>query len=141
MAKREIPKIKVQPREQLGSRYTARLRKTGRLPAVIYGHKQDPAHVSVDGLEVNELLHKNTHLVEAQLASNTEPFLIRDVQWDHLGAKIIHIDLARVDLNERVTVDVQLEFTGDAIGLKEAGAILEHPFTELAVQCLVTEIP
>jgi large subunit ribosomal protein L25 len=140
-ASKQIPQINVQRRDQLGSRYAARLRKTGKLPAVIYGHKQDPVHVSVDYKEIHAHLHNNAHLLNATLDSATESVLIRDVQWDHLGSTLVHIDLARVDLNERVTVDVPLHFTGDAPGLKEVGAILEHPVTEIEIETLVTEIP
>ena len=70
-----------------------------------------------------------------------EPCLIKDVQWDHLGSNILHADLARVDLTESVTVNVDLELTGEAVGLKEAGAILENPVTELEVQCQAGNIP
>lgn len=140
-ATKEIPQVKVQARQQLGSRYAARLRKEGQLPAVIYGHKQDPVHVSVDYKEIHHHLHNNTHLLNAQLDGNSEPVLIRDVQWDHLGTTLIHIDLARVDLTERVTVEVPLQIVGDAPGLNEDGAILEHPVTQLEIEALVTEIP
>jgi large subunit ribosomal protein L25 len=141
MAKREIPKEKVQQRDRLGSRYAARLRESGQLPVVIYGHKKDPIHASAVAEEIHDLLHRHTHLVEVVVDSTTEPCLVKDVQWDHLGSKIVHIDLARVDLNERVTVDVPLVLVGEAPGLKEAGAILEHPVTEIEVECLATEIP
>lgn len=141
MAKREIPKIKVENRTVLGSRYSHRLRKTGKLPAVIYGHHQDPIHVSVDGDELHDLLHKNTHLLEVLIGSKSEPCLVRDVQWNHLGSEILHVDLARVDLTERVHVEVEIELTGEAVGLKEAGAFLEQQLTMLEIECLATEIP
>lgn len=141
MAKKEIPKLAVQSRDRLGKRYSARLRKSGRLPAVIYGRAKDPAHVTVDGKEMTILLHKNTHLLEVVQGAAAEPCLIKDVQWDHLGAEIIHIDLARVDLTSRVRVDVQLVLTGEAVGLKETGTILEQFFSEIEVECLATEIP
>lgn len=138
---KQIPTIQVEPRQALGSRYSVRLRKTGKLPAVIYGHKQDPVHITVDYKELHTHLHNNAHLLNAQLAGKTESVLIRDVQWDHLGSQIVHVDLARVDLNERVTIEVPLKFVGDAPGLKNEGAILEHPITEIEVEALVTEIP
>ncbi|MCE9589563.1 MAG: 50S ribosomal protein L25 [Planctomycetes bacterium] len=141
MAKREIPKIKVEPRPRIGSRYATRLRKGGQLPAVIYGHKKDPVHVAVNEEEMHELLHRNTHLLEVMIDSRSEPCLVRDVQWDHMGSEILHVDLARVDLNERVTVEVELVLTGDAVGLKEVGAFIEQQLKALPVQCLVTEIP
>lgn len=140
-ATKEIPQIDVQLRGQLGSRYATRLRKTGQLPGVIYGHKKDPIHVSVDYKVAYTLLHANSHLLQAKLETGTESVLIRDVQWDHLGTTLVHIDLARVDLTERVTVEVPLRFIGDAPGLTTEGAILTRPVTELEVEVLVTEIP
>lgn len=141
MAKREIPKIAVESRNQLGKRYAARLRKAGRLPVVVYGHKKDPLHVSVNHLEMNDLLHNNTHLLEIVLDKKAEPCLVKDIQWNHLGSQVVHVDLTRVDLTERVKVDVELTLTGEAIGLKEGGTLLEHFITSLPIECLATEIP
>ena len=141
MAKREIPKLQVAPRPRLGKRYSLRLRKEGKLPAVIYGHKQDPVHVALDRKAMTDLLHRNTHLLEVALDAHTEPCLVKDVQWDHLGAHVIHVDLARVDLTERVKVDVSVELTGEAVGLKEAGTLLEQYLAEIEVECLATDIP
>jgi len=80
-------------------------------------------------------------LLEVAIDSKTEPCLIKQVQWDHLGSEILHLDLARVDLTEQVTVTVNLELAGDAIGLKESGAFLQHQTSEIQVQCLATQIP
>ncbi len=141
MTTTDIPRIQSQTRQQLGSRDAGKLREAGRLPAVIYGHKQDPEHLSLDRKEITNLLHHNAHLIEVETGSKTEPCLIKDVQWDHLGSQIIHVDLTRVDLTERVTLDVEIELTGEAVGLKEAGAYLEHPVTQLSIQCLASQIP
>lgn len=140
-ATKQIPTVETQPREQLGTRYSVRLRKTGQLPAVIYGHGQDPVHVSVNYKEIYTHLHNNAHLLNVKVGGKTDSVLIRDVQWDHLGSTLYHIDLTRVDLTERVTVEVPLVFEGEAPGLSEEGAILEHPVTQLEVEALVTEIP
>lgn len=136
-----IPKVTVQPRERIGTRYAARLRKTGRLPAVIYGHGKDPVHVSLDSKELTALIHDNAHLLEVDLDSHAEPCLIKDVQWDYLGKDIIHVDLARVDLSETVEVEVAVELVGEAIGLKEEGAYLDHPVTEISIECRADSIP
>lgn len=141
MATRTIPRIDVQIREQVGGKTAAHLRKQGMLPAVIYGHKKDPVHVSVNHRELSDLLHQHTHLLEVDIASSIEPCLVKEIQWDHLGTTIIHVDLARVDLTESVTVSVGLELVGEAIGLKEAGTILQHPMSEIEVTCLASDIP
>ena len=140
MTTTQLPRIDVDLR-QIGTRHAVRLRRAGRLPMVIYGHKQDPLHVSVDYKQFIDLLHRNTHLLEVVTASKTEPCLIKDVQWNHLGSIVVHADLTRVDLTERVTVNVSLELTGEAMGLKETGTLLEHPLNEIEVQCQAANIP
>ena len=141
MTTAQIPQIKGQPRSKLGTRDTQNMRTTGRLPAVIYGHRQDPVHLSVDQKEVADLVHHQAHVIEVVMDAVTEPCLIKEVQWDHLGSQILHIDLARVDLTEQVTVSVDLELTGEPVGLKEAGSFLQHPVNEIEVSCLASQIP
>ena len=137
----ELPFIDVQPRDRLGSRDSARLRNAGRLPAVMYGHKKQPLHVTMDRKQFHDLLHNQVHLLEVIAESDRQPCLIKEVQWNHLGSQIIHVDLTRVDLTERVTVSVELQLTGEAEGLKEAGAILEHPLNQLEIECQAANIP
>lgn len=141
MATQTIPQIQAQVRDRLGTRYSTRLRKEGRLPVVIYGHQQEPVHASVNLDEVVDVLHRNAHLVELVIGSQSEPCLVKDVQWNHLGSQIIHLDLTRVDLTERVTVEVELEFVGEPAAVKQAGVILEHLITEVEVECVATNIP
>jgi large subunit ribosomal protein L25 len=137
----EIPKVTVEPRERLGSRYAARLRKSGRLPAVIYGHQKDPVHVAIDTKQLTTLVFDNAHLLEVKLADAAEPCLIKDVQWDYLGKEIIHVDLTRVDLSETVEVEVGVELIGEAVGLKEEGAFLDHQVSSLTIECRADSIP
>lgn len=142
MATQKIPEVEAEVRDRVGSRLAQRIRKDGRLPAVIYGHKQQPLHVSLDHRHVSDLLHRNTHLIEIVVGSQTpEPCLIKDVQWDHLGSAIVHLDLARVDLAEKVTVSVSLELVGDAVGLKEAHTILQRSVNEITIECRASDIP
>ena len=141
MTTEQIPRITGQKRQQTGTRHAARLREAGQLPAVIYGHKLEPAHVALDRAEITDLLHNKAHLIELAVDDKAEPCLIKDVQWDHLGSRILHVDLVHVDLTERVTVDVEIELVGEAVGLKETGAYLEHPATQLSIQCLASQIP
>ena len=141
MPTHDIPTLTAEPREQLGTRSTQRLRERGLLPAVVYGHKQDPAHVSVDAGRFTELLHDETHLLQLAVGNKQEHCLIKDVQWDHLGDHIIHADLARVDLAEEVEVEVEVHLAGDAVGLKEAGTYLEHTTSAVTIKCRAGNIP
>ena len=141
MAKRDIPQIEGEVRERTGTRYAARLRHQKRLPGVIYGHKQPPIHISLDARKLTELLRNQAHVLEVVYDSQAQSCLVKDIQWDYLGSSIIHVDLTRVDLSERVTTEVALELTGEPVGLKEAGAMLEHPYSTIEVECEAGNIP
>lgn len=141
MATQQIPKIDAEHRDRLGTRYTRRLRDTGKLPGVIYGHKKDPVHICFDHKQLVSLLQQRTHLLEVVSNGKSESCLVKDVQWDHLGSIPIHIDLARVSLSETVTVEVALELVGEAVGLKTPGALLDHPLSTLTVECKASDIP
>ena len=141
MSTQTIPQVAAQKRDRLGTRYAARLRKEGQLPAVVYGHGQDPLHVAIDQHQITEIIHENHQLVELDISGQSESCLIKDMQWDYMGDNIIHVDLTRVDMGEEVEVAVTLELTGEPEALKEEGAILDHPVSEITVSCRADSIP
>ncbi|WP_432799999.1 50S ribosomal protein L25 [Poriferisphaera sp. WC338] len=141
MSATETPKLEVQIREKLGSRYSDRVRKEGFIPAVIYGHKKGPVHVQANKGALVELLRSHAHLIDVVVSGKTEHCVVKDMQWDYLGDNIIHVDLERVDLSEKVTLEVDLVLAGDPKALNEAGAFLDHPISKLEVACRADSIP
>ncbi|MHC5005093.1 MAG: 50S ribosomal protein L25 [Planctomycetota bacterium] len=138
----ETPNIPAERRDRVGSRYAQRLRSQGRLPAVIYGHKQDPVAVSVDEKQLLEALHHGAHLINIQLTgAGDETCLVKDLQFGYLGDNVIHVDLTRVDLDEEVEVAVHLHFLGEPAEAKKPGAILTHNIAQLQVACRANAIP
>ncbi len=132
--------IQAQPREQLGKRANRRLRNTGVLPGVIYGHKEAVVPVTLPFKELTNALDRGAHLFDLDLSGNSQKVLIKEVQYDHLGKDIIHVDFARVSLDERVEVTVSIELKGEPVGEKEGG-VLQQIMNEIEIECLVTEIP
>jgi len=141
MAKHDIPTISSEVRDRIGTRYARRLREAGRLPAVVYGHQQDPVHVSVDAEKFTDILHDGAHLLHIELDGKQESVLVKDVQWDYLGREITHADLARVDLSEEVEVEIEIILEGEPKALDEEGAVLNHPLQMLEVKCRADSIP
>ncbi len=140
--KHETPKLSATPREKVGSIYARRLRRQGRLPAVIYGHKKDPVAVSIDEKEMLTQLRHGTHVLTVDVAGHKpETCLVKELQFGYLGDDVIHVDFARVDLEEEVSVAVHLNFVGLPHAAQQAGAILSHDLTSLEVVCRVNEIP
>jgi large subunit ribosomal protein L25 len=123
-----------------GSRVARRLRAEGKIPAIIYGHKQAAVPISLARDAVWEMIKKSTHLAELSLNGTTETVLVRDVQWDYLGKEIIHLDFARVSAEETIETEVRLDIRGTAPGVSEGG-VLEQPVHAVEVTCRANAIP
>ena len=136
----QAPQIQASKREQLGSRANKRLRDAGHLPGVVYGHKEAIIPVTLPKKEVVNHLNKGAHLFDLTLDGKSEKVLIKEVQYDHLGIEVLHVDFARVSLDEKVEVTVAVELKGEPKGEKDGG-VLQQIINELEVECLVTDIP
>lgn len=137
----DTPTLEATQRERFGSRYARRERDRGRLPAVIYGHGSAPMHVTIDQKEMLTALKHGSHVVNVTFGGSTETCLVKDLQFGYLGDNVIHVDLARVNLDEIVTVNVALHFTGTPEAAKKAGNIVTHDLSQLEVRCKVRDIP
>lgn len=139
---KEVPTIQAARRDRLGSRYSKRLRASGRLPAVIYGHGSDPLAVHVDEKITITALKKGLHVMNLEIeGSGTETCLVKDLQFGFMGDDVIHMDLARVNLEEVVTVTVSLEFFGAPDAAKKSGVVVVHELNDILVRCKVRDIP
>jgi large subunit ribosomal protein L25 len=136
----QTAQLSVQLRNELGSRRTKRLRDAGFVPGVIYGHKEAVIPVTLPRRELVHFLEHGTHVFELGMDGKNETVLVKDVQYDHLGIDVLHVDFARVDLNERVEVTVPLVLRGEPKGEKENG-VLQQLVSDLEIECLVTQIP
>ena len=136
----ETATLKASRRDKIGTKHTRRLREKGLLPAIIYGHGEDPESVSLPAHDVAVELHHGARVLKLALNRKTGQFLIKDVQYDYLGTTPIHLDLMRVDLDETVTVRVGIELKGTPKGVSEGG-VLDQPLADIEVECLVTNIP
>ena len=133
--------LSAQKRERTGSRYSQRVRKAGGLPAVLYGHKQEPVSITVDAHTAIGFISKGEKVFHMELEGAKQYVLLKDIGYDYLGTNIIHVDFTRVDMDERVDTRARLKFVGEAEGLKTTGAIMMHPITELQLNCTVTNMP
>ncbi len=136
----ETVTLAAEPRTGQGSRHSRKLRATGKIPAVVYGHKQDVVHISLDAEALDRAIRvQHARVLDLTIGGKAETVLIRELQWDHLGSTMLHADFARVDRNERVKVmiPVKLKNSPKASG----GAVLDQPLHTLHVECPVFAIP
>jgi large subunit ribosomal protein L25 len=138
----ETPQIKVEMREKLGTRYAQRLRKNGRLPASIYGLGTEPLSVSVDEKEIITHLRHGSHVMKLDNGDGSPAtVLIKDLQFGYLGDNLIHVDFARVNLTQIVTVNAKLDIIGQPTQSSTPGAMLEIIRPEIEIECMVKDIP
>lgn len=136
----QTAQVTAKPRSELGSRANKRLRDAGLVPGVIYGHKEAVIPVTLPRKELAGHLAHGAHLFDLALDGKSEKVLVKEVQFDHLGLEVIHVDFARVSLDEKVTITVPVELKGNPKG-EEEGGVLQQVIKELEVECLVTDIP
>jgi len=132
--------IKAEKRQGAGTRAARKLRRQGLVPAVIYGHQKEPVAIQLNYHDVAlEIQHRHL-LLEVELDGEREKLLVKEVQYDHMYEKIIHVDLTRVSMDERVRVTVPVELRGSAAGTVDGG-VLEQALSEVQLECPVTSIP
>jgi large subunit ribosomal protein L25 len=139
---KETPVLVAKKRDKLGTRYTRRLRAAGELPANLYGHGSEPMAISLNEHETIYALKKGAHVLALKFESGeTDTVLVKDLQFGYLGDNVIHMDLARVNLDEVVTVKVHLSFIGQPEAAKKPGAIIVYDMPDIEVSCKVRDIP
>jgi large subunit ribosomal protein L25 len=132
--------LQTQPREERGTQAARRLRRQGRIPAVIYGHKEATVAVSLSAEDLVSAVRHGQRVVDLKSDGGVERALIQELQWDHLGKEVLHADFRRVGEHERVQVPVPVEIRGISGGVT-AGGILDQPLHVLQVECEVTAVP
>ena len=124
-----------------------RLRATGRVPAVIYGRQVPPQNLEVGVGAIEDLIkHSVSETILVDLAVEGEAktarlALVQEVQHHPLSGKVLHVDFHEVAENEKVTVTVPVETTGEAAGVKTGGGVLEHVLFKIKVRGLPRELP
>lgn len=123
-----------------------RLRVAGQIPAVVYGHGFDPEPVALSANDLNALVRQRTGtmIIDLKLGDGPEDSrltVIRELQRAPITGKVIHVDLQRISLKEKVHVQVPLLIEGTAPGVKDEGGILEYPLRSIELKCLPNNIP
>jgi large subunit ribosomal protein L25 len=135
-------RLSATPREIEGSRSNRRLRREGRVPAVLYGGGEDPKHVSVDARELRHALHGSGAVIELDVDGQTANAVVKDLQQHPVRGEAIHIDFVRVRMDVAIQSVVTLELVGseEAPGTVEGG-VLEQQLRELNIEALPGDIP
>lgn len=132
--------LEVEERTKAGSNAAKQVRKKGLVPAVMYGHGEATASLSVPADALYKAIRHGVRIFDVKLKGAVQKTLLRDVQWDPLGHDILHADFYRVRADEKITLDVKVELRGTAPGVT-AGGVLVQQVHSLSVECLIVNIP
>lgn len=137
--------VEVTPRTETGKAPAGRLRRAGMVPAIVYGMGLDPYPVAVSPKRIDEVVRgdagRNTiFTLRLEGSDQTRAAMIKELTRDPVSARILHVDLVRVDLTKSVTVRVPIRLVGTAAGVKEGGHV-DFVHREVEVECLPANIP
>ena len=136
--------LEAQPRTPGNKNDARRVRRDGKIPAVVYGAGKDALSVSVDPRQVTRILNSETGhntIFELALDGDKTKAMIVDWQYEPIKGKLLHIDLKRIAMDKKLIVKVPVFLKGEAAGVKQQGGILEQMMREVEVECLPADIP
>lgn len=139
--------LQAEVRTGTGKGEAKRIRRTGRIPAVVYGDRSAPVACSVDAKELATVLHehgRNTLLslvVGNGEGRSEDTAIVKDLQHHPVDGHLLHADFYRISLTRKIVVEVRVESEGIPAGVRTEGGILEQLLHQVEVSCLPAEIP
>jgi large subunit ribosomal protein L25 len=133
--------LQAEPRAERGSRPAGRLRRAGRVPAVVYGRGGETLTVTVPARELSHILaHGVNTLITLKLDGADQLALVRQIQRHPTRGELVHVDFVRVSTDVAIAAEVALHLEGEAVGVRDGG-LLEQAVFSLAVEAKPQDIP
>jgi large subunit ribosomal protein L25 len=134
------------PRHDQGKGASRRLRRAGKVPAVLYGGHGQPQSVTLDHQQLLTLIDKEkfySSIISINVDAQSQPAIVRDVQMHPARNAVVHVDLQRVIENEMLKIHLPIHFKGEASapGVKTQGGIVSHMIQDIEVSCLPKDLP
>jgi len=136
--------LEAQPREAGTKNQARRVRRDGKIPAVVYGAGKDSMPVTVDPRHVLRILRSDSGhntIFDLALDGDRSKAMIVDWQYEPIKGSLMHIDLKRIAMDKALRVSVPIVLQGVPAGVKTEGGILEHILREVEIECLPGDIP
>ncbi|HLJ88630.1 MAG TPA: 50S ribosomal protein L25 [Candidatus Angelobacter sp.] len=144
MSSKEVVLAEARQDSSRGKNEARRLRTKGRIPAVVYGARKSSVAVSVDPKQISKILHSasgHNSIFDLDMGSEQTKAMIVDWQYEPLKGHLLHIDLKRIAMDEKIRVKVPIHLAGESAGVKQQGGILDQVLREVEIECLPGDIP
>jgi large subunit ribosomal protein L25 len=136
--------LEAQPRQAKNKNEARRVRRGGLVPGVLYGAKKEPLSISLDPKGISRILQSKTGqntIFELSLDGEKTRAMIVDWQYEPIRGSLLHVDLKRIAMDQRLQVSVPVALKGEPAGVKQQGGILEQVLREVELECLPDDIP
>ena len=137
-------KIKGEKREVFGKNASRRLRREGRVPAILYGPETKNVSLTLEKKDLFEILRsesgENT-IFKVSFDSQAQDVMIKDLQKDPTSDELLHVDLILIAMDKEIRVEVPVTLMGEAVGVKTEGGFVDFVLRELEIECLPNDIP
>ncbi len=131
-------------REASDKNAARRLRTTGMIPAVLYGAKKDPRAIAVDPKQILKILHSasgHNTIFDLNVDGEQAKAMVVDWQYEPMKGHLLHVDLKRIAMDQKMRLSIPVHIEGEAKGAKEAGGLLDLVLREVHIECLPADIP
>lgn len=134
--------IEAKKRTKIDKASRSALRKEGKVPAIFYSKHHEPQAIEISERAIHPLVFTSkTSLISLNVEGQEEQeCIIKDVQFDPVTDKIVHIDFLGLKIGEKIQIEVPVQLVGNPIGIKEGG-VLQHILHKLEIECLPADIP
>jgi len=138
--------LEIEVRDKLGTGETRRLRKSGKVPAILYGGGKDPQSVMLEKDRLQLQMEQEafyTSILTLNLNGETQAVIVKDVQRHPAKRQVLHLDFQRILADEKISLNVPIHLLGqeEAVGVREQGGEVAHLTTDVEVSCLPKDLP
>ena len=139
-------KLVVKERSSEGKSYNKSLRRSGSIPGIVYGGKDQPTKISIlekDMVKATELAGFSTQIIKISLSGGDVDVVVKEIQRHPATSRVIHADFMRVDSDSKITLVVPIKTINDTtcIGVKVNGGQVNHLINDVEVSCLASNLP
>ena len=133
-------KLEIENRKSVGKKATKEIRRSGKIPSVLYYRGEEPVSISIDKQLLNQAIKSDQRIYEVEIDSESQYVMIKEAQYHPITDEIIHVDFMRVRRSEKMTISVPITLIGKPAGVTEGG-ILSQSLTQIEISCFPTNVP
>jgi large subunit ribosomal protein L25 len=136
--------VEAKLREASDKNAARRLRTTGLIPGVLYGAKKEPRAIAVDPKQILKILRSGSGhntIFDVNLEGQQDKAMVVDWQYEPLKGNLLHVDLKRIAMDQKMRLSIPVHLEGDAKAAKEAGGLVDLVLREIQIECLPADIP